>query len=189
MIRVWDPLVRSLHWLLAASVLAAWTSGHGLSRWFDEIHHIAGYLAVFAVVVRTVWGFVGARHARFGQFVRSPRATWVYARQLRARCEPRYIGHNPLGGWMVLVLLVTVACLSLSGFLYTTDWLWGYAWLSDLHATLAWVILGLVLGHVAGVVLMSLRHGENLVAAMLHGRKRAARSGDIDHALHKERQA
>ena len=177
--RVWDGLVRSLHGLLAASVLIAWASGHWTVRWFDEIHHTAGYVAGGVVLIRLLWGFVGGRYARFAQFVRSPRATLVYSRQLLDAREPRYIGHNPLGGWMVLALLATAAGLSLTGILYTTDWLWGYAWLSDLHGALAWLITALVIGHWAGVALSSWRHRENLVAAMLTGRKRPAEQADI----------
>lgn len=176
---VWDRLVRSLHWLLAASVVTAWTSGHWLGRWFDEVHHTAGYVAAGAVALRVAWGLRGGRYARFGQFVRSPRATWAYVRQLRTGTEPRYIGHNPLGGWAVLALLAAAGAASLTGFLYTTDWLWGYEWLSDLHAALAWLLLVLVLGHLSGVLFTSLRHRENLVRAMLSGRKRAADPGDV----------
>lgn len=178
--RVWDRLLRSLHWLLAASIVTAWTSGHWQPRWFDAVHHTAGYVAAAAVLLRLVWGFAGSRYARFAQFVRSPRATLVYAQQLRAGRAPRHIGHNPLGGWMVLALLSTAAALSLSGYLYTTDWLWGYEWLFDLHAALAWLILVLVMGHLAGVALSCWQHRENLVAAMFSGRKRAAEAGDID---------
>lgn len=177
--RVWDVLVRSLHGLLAVSVLIAWASGHGPDRWFDEIHHTAGYLAAGVVLVRLAWGFSASRYARFAQFVRSPRATLLYAQQVRAACEPRYIGHNPLGGWMVLALLATTAASSLSGYLYTTDWLWGYEWLSDLHAALAWLLAALIVGHWAGVALTSWRHRENLAAAMFTGHKRAAERGDI----------
>ena len=178
--KVWDALVRSLHWLLAAAVLTAWASGHWSGRWFDEIHHTAGYVAGAVVLVRLLWGLCGGRYARFSQFVRSPRVTWAYAQQLRTAREPRYIGHNPLGGWMLLALLATAVAVSLTGFLFTTEWLWGYAWLSDLHAALAWLITALVIGHWAGVALTSWRHRENLVAAMLTGRKRPAERTDIE---------
>ena len=177
--RVWDALVRSLHGLLAASVLIAWASGHWSTRWFDEIHDTAGYVAAGVVLLRLLWGFCGSRYARFTQFVRNPSATLAYAQQVRDAREPRYIGHNPLGGWMVLALLATAAAASLTGFLYTTDWLWGYAWLSDLHAALAWLMAALIVGHWAGVALTSWRHRENLAAAMFTGHKRAAERGDI----------
>lgn len=180
LIKVWDRLVRSLHWLLAAAMVTAWTSGHWQPSWFDEVHHGAGYVVAAVVLVRLAWGVVGGRYARLRQFVRGPRPTLAYARQLRAGAEPRYIGHNPLGGWMVLALLLVSAALSLTGYLYTTEWLWGYEWLENLHAALAWVVMVLVIGHLTGVVFTCWRHRENLVAAMISGRKRAAQNGDID---------
>ena len=179
MVRVWDALVRSLHWILAASMLIAWISGHVLERWFDEVHHTAGYIAGGVVLVRVAWGFAGKGHARFASFVRSPRATLAYARQLRAGREHRYIGHNPLGGWMVLALLAVTVLLTLTGMLYISDWLWGYAWLWALHAGLAWLALVLVMGHWAGVGFTSWRHRENLITSMFSGRKRAASQGDV----------
>ncbi|MGC4062022.1 MAG: cytochrome b/b6 domain-containing protein [Aquabacterium sp.] len=180
-VRVWDLPLRSLHWLLALSVITAWASGHWQSsHWFDEIHHTAGYVAVGVVICRLLWGFIGGRYARFAQFVRGPRATLRYAQQVWQGSERRYIGHNPLGACMVVALLLTVAALGLTGFLYTTEWLWGYEWLENLHAALGWLIVVLVPCHVAGVALSSRRHHENLVAAMLDGRKRAAEPGDID---------
>ena len=177
--RVWDGLVRTLHWTLAAAVAVCWISGHWPPRDFDAVHHTAGYVAAAAVALRLAWGLAGSGHARLSQFVRGPRAGLAYARALRAGREPRYIGHNPLGGWMVLALWATAAALSLSGWLFTTDWLWGYQWLSDLHAQLAWFIAALVCCHLCGVALTSWRHRENLVAAMFSGRKRAPAPHDI----------
>jgi cytochrome b len=178
--RVWDPLVRLLHWTQAGAVAACWVSGHWPPDDFDAVHQTAGYVAGAVVALRLVWGFAGSRHARFAQFVRGPRAVLAYARALRAGHEPRHIGHNPLGAWMVLALLGSTATLALSGWLYTSEWLWGYAWLSALHAALAWLIAALVAGHLGGVALTSWRHRENLVATMFSGRKRAPDTGDID---------
>ncbi|WP_168928268.1 cytochrome b/b6 domain-containing protein [Roseateles puraquae] len=179
-IRVWDALVRVLHWTLAAAVATGLISGHWPPSHFDDWHHTAGYVAAAAVVLRLVWGIRGSRYARLSQFVRSPRQVLAYARALRAGDEPRYIGHNPLGGWMVLALWATAAALALTGWLYTTDWLWGYEWLSDLHAGLAWAIVALVTAHLGGVAMTSWRHRENLVGAMFSGAKRAPQPGDID---------
>lgn len=168
MVRVWDPLVRLLHVTLAATVIAVWATGH----WFHPLHHALGYAAAAIVALRLVWGFVGTPHARFADFVRAPAATWRYARQLAAGREPHHLGHNPLGGWMIVALLATVALTSLTGFLYTTDWLWGYGWLEALHAGLAWLLATLVAGHLCGVLVMSIRDRENLAAAMITGHKR-----------------
>ncbi len=74
---------------------------------------------------------------------------------------------------MVLALLATLSALCLSGWLFTTDWLWGYAWLSNTHAVLGWLLVGLVALHLVGVVVTSWHQRENLVRAMIDGRKRA----------------
>lgn len=182
-IHVWDVPVRLLHWTLAGAVATCWITGHWPPRHFDDWHHIAGYMAGAAVLLRLAWSVAGrasSPYARLAQFVRSPREVLAYTRELRAGRERRYIGHNPLGGWMVLALWATAFALALTGWLYTTDWLWGYEWLSDLHAWLAWGIVALVGGHLSGVVFTSWRHRENLVAAMFSGAKRAPEGDDID---------
>lgn len=179
-IRVWDGLVRTLHWTLAGAVATAWISGHWPPTDFEAVHHTAGYVALAAVVLRLGWGFVGSRHARLAQFLRGPRAVLAYARTLRAGREPRYVGHNPLGGWMALTLWLCAAAVAATGWLYTTEWLWGYAWLETLHSALGWLIAALVGTHLGGVVMTSRRHRENLVGAMFSGRKRAPEGDDVD---------
>ena len=86
----------------------------------------------------------------------------------------RHLGHNPLGGWMIVLLLIVIALVGLSGWLYTTDRYWGVEWVGELHEALADALLVLIALHVGGVALASYRHRENLFAAMLHGRKRPA---------------
>ena len=166
-VRVWDPLQRLMHWSLVLAVAAAWLSTMVL---FDS-HEAAGWAALAIVLLRMLWGFVGSRYARFSEFVRSPHATLCYVRALRRHAEPHYVGHNPLGGWMVLALLGCVAGLGLTGWLYTTDALWGNAVVDYTHQTLAWLLLALIALHVAGVFFTGRRHRENLVAAMITGRK------------------
>jgi cytochrome b len=171
-VKVWDPLVRIGHWTLVAATVGAWLT-HG--KW----HEWLGYAVLAVVAVRIVWGFVGASYARFAQFVPPPAATLGYGKQVLAGHEPRHIGHNPLGGWMIVMLLTTITGICITGWLYTTDKFWGIAWVEDLHTGLTNVLIALVALHIAGVIFSSLRHGENLVAAMVHGRKRAPRDGDI----------
>lgn len=166
-IRVWDPLVRVLHWSLVLTVAAAWLTRHSPGRW----HEWLGYATLAIVAARTAWGFLGSGHARFADFVRSFPATTGYARDVIARREARHLGHNPLGGWMVLALLVMVALVGFTGWLYTTDRFWGVPWVEELHETLSDALFAFVALHIAGVVFTSVRHRENLVAAMLHGRK------------------
>lgn len=175
-VRVWDPLVRIVHWSLAIAVVLGWvTTIPALGAWHVEV----GYAALALVVVRIVWGFVGPRTARFAPFVRSPRATWAYARRVvRGRAE-RHLGHNPLGAWMVLALFSCVVGLAATGWLYSTDEFWGDRTVERIHVDFAWAIVALAALHVAGVVVTGIVHRENLVAAMLHGRKREAAEGDV----------
>jgi len=173
---VWDPLVRILHWSLAVAVAFGWATTFWLGGW----HRAVGWTALAIVVVRVVWGFIGPRRARFASFVRGPSATTRYARHVLAGDEPRHVGHNPLGGWMIVALLVVVVALAFTGWLYGTERFWGDETVELVHLGLAWAIVALVAGHVAGVVAVALRHRENLVAAMFDGRKRAPRDDDID---------
>lgn len=167
-IRVWDPLIRLCHWSLVTAVTLAWISHEGWGVW----HEWFGYAVLAVLAVRIPWGFIGPREARFSAFLASPGATLAYAKRVLAGNEERHLGHNPLGGWMIVLLMVTLLGVGASGWLYTTDEYWGVAWVEHLHEGLANFLLLLIALHVAGVIFTSWRHRENLVAAMFHGRKR-----------------
>lgn len=167
--------MRLLHWSLALLVALAWYTSSSLGPWHERL----GYGTVMITLARTVWGLAGSRYARFQQFVHGSQETRHYLLAVMAGRAPRYLGHNPLGGWMVVALLSCVASLGLTGWLSTTDWLWGYAWLANLHAALGWLLMGLVALHVAGVVFTSWQHRENLVKAMLTGDKPPPKEGDV----------
>lgn len=169
MVRVWDPFVRIFHWSLAALFVLAFATGDE-SEW---LHLTAGYSIAGLLLLRAVWGFVGPAHARFGDFVRSPQAVLAYLRQTIRMRAPRYLGHNPAGGVMVLALMATLAAISVTGFMMTTDAFWGSEWVENLHKAFVYAALVLVALHVAGVLFASIEHGENLVKAMVTGRKRA----------------
>jgi len=168
--RVWDPAQRILHWGLVVAVALAWWAGEER----PSLHIAAGYVVIAIVVARTAWGLFGSRYARFSDFVHGPRAVFDYARQIARRREQRYLGHNPLGGWMIVALLLCLAVVCASGLLYTTDYFWGMGWLEQTHRISAWMLVALIGLHLAGVIFTSLRHGENLVRAMFSGRKRIA---------------
>ncbi len=167
-VRVWDLLVRVLHWSLVAAVIGAWLTREGE----DPRHLQIGYAVLAIVALRIVWGFAGPRYARFIDFVRSPRATAEYLGKLVLHREPHYVGHNPLGGWMILMLLATTAGICISGWLYTTDRFWGVAWVGELHEFLTDALIVFVVLHVAGVIFTSIRQRENLVTAMITGTKK-----------------
>ena len=159
--------MRLLHWLLVASIAGAWWT----SSRIGPVHEWFGYGAAGVVSARLLWSRFGNAYARFGQFVRSPRATLSYLRQIAAGSAPRYLGHNPAGGAMVVALLACVALVALSGWATTTDLLWGYAWPVQLHNALAWLLVGLIALHLGGVLLASWQHRDNLVKAMVTGKK------------------
>jgi cytochrome b len=174
-VNVWDPLVRLSHWSLVVAFFAAqFFTDEG-----DPPHEIAGYVALGLVAMRTVWGFVGTPHARFAAFVPSPRRLFRYLGDMRAGREARHIGHNPAGGAMIVALLTLIAATSVSGWMLTTDTFWGAGWVENLHKFFAWGTLVLVAAHVMGVAHASVRHRENLVIAMISGRKRV-RQSDVD---------
>ncbi len=169
-VKIWDPLVRVFHWSLATLFLAAYVTGEDAG----QVHIAAGYAIAGLIALRVVWGFVGPRHARFSNFVRSPREVLGYLRDVAKFRAPRYLGHNPAGGAMIIALLVMLAGTAVTGYMMTTDAFWGAKWVEEVHETFASLTVGLVFFHVLGVLLSSFLHGENLVKSMITGRKRAS---------------
>lgn len=112
-VRVWDPLVRIFHWGLVGAVALAWLTADEL----DRLHEIAGYIVAGLVAFRLVWGLVGSRHARFARFVKRPRDTLAYLRDMIRGRERRYLGHNPAGAAMIVAMLVTLSGTAFTGWL------------------------------------------------------------------------
>lgn len=180
-IRVWDPLVRFFHWSLVTAFFIAYITEDDLLT----VHSWAGYLILTLLLIRLVWGFIGTRYARFSDFIYSPRNIIQFLKdtvRLRAR---RYLGHNPAGGAMVMILLFSLLLTTISGVLLlgaeeqagpVAHWFtqsagfWGDV-LEELHEFFANFTLLLVFVHVIGVIVESLIHKENLVSAMLTGFK------------------
>ncbi|WP_422022339.1 cytochrome b/b6 domain-containing protein [Pyruvatibacter mobilis] len=174
-VKVWDPLVRLFHWSLVVSFAVAWLTA---DEW-DVLHEWAGYAAAALIGFRLLWGLAGPRYARFRQFIRPPHAALDYIRASIRGDEPRYVGHNPAGAMMIVGLIVAMAGTALTGWMYTLDAFWGVEWVEETHELLANLMLIMVGVHVAGVILASLRHKENLVRAMINGRKRAPKTSDM----------
>ena len=201
-VRVWDPLLRIFHWGLVAAFTVAWLTA---DEW-QTTHEVAGYTVAGLVAFRLVWGLVGNRYARFTQFLKGPGKTLAYIGDMVRGRERRYLGHNPAGAAMVVSLLVTLSGSAFTGWLMEDETrvamlpampsIVAPAWadddegaqgqrgdsedaLEEVHETLANLTLLLVALHVAGVVLASFRHHENLPRAMVTGDKRAPGSGDI----------
>jgi cytochrome b len=157
---------------LAASMVAAFATREASGRWGPITgHEWTGYMALFAAALRMWLGFFGSGRWRFRDFVVGPAATVRYAQDVLQRREARFLGHNPLGAWMIIALLADAMLCGLTGWLSTTDRFWGVAWVGNLHDWFGHALLPLLALHVAGVAFTSWRHRENLLAAMVHGKK------------------
>lgn len=167
-IKVWDIAVRVFHWSLVGAMAYEFLAEEGTA-----FHNGVGYFILALIGVRVVWGFIGSKHARFADFVTSPVTTARYVLDILRGHPRRYIGHNPAGALMVLALIVMVTATAGSGWAMTTDALWGQEWIEDLHEGLANATLVLIGLHVLGVIMASWQHRENLVKAMITGRKDA----------------
>ncbi len=181
---VWDAFVRLFHWSLVASITIAAVTGFLLGPSWIPVHIVAASFAALLVVGRIIWGFVGGRFARFSGFVTGPVRLLAYTRDVLAGREARFIGHNPLGGAMVVAILALILAAALSGwaFLGAGAKLGPFAffvpyadspWLAEIHEAVAFAILALVALHVAGVFFTGKRENENLVRAMITGEKEA----------------
>ena len=171
-IAVWDLPLRMTHWSLAVAVPLAWLT----ANIFDRVHEIAGYVALALVVFRVVWGFAGSYHARFASFLRRPSIVLRYIWRLVARGRTgRYLGHNPAGAAMAVALLLLTAVSCISGWMQITERWFGIDWVEQLHTWSSHAVLVLAVVHVLGVLLMCALQRENLVMAMVTGRKRARR--------------
>lgn len=180
--KVWDPLVRIFHWLLVLAFTIAYLTE---DEWMT-VHVWAGYTIIGLLVFRVIWGFIGPRHARFADFIYRPGTVLHYMRDSLHLRAKRYLGHNPLGGMMVLALLVFLILTTLSGlFAYAVDeqagplagiapslsFLSGEAW-EEMHEFFANFTLFLVFFHILGVLMESFIHRENLIKSMITGQKR-----------------
>lgn len=179
--RVWDAPTRIVHWLLVASVAFSW--------WSAEAHHLdwhraSGLFVLLLLLFRLIWGFAGSDTARFAKFVRGPAATWRYARTLPGRAAEAAVGHNPLGGWsIVAMLLALIAQVGLGLFAVDEDGLESGP-LSDLvsyeagrqaahlhHASFD-ILLVLIGLHVAAILFYALYKRRDLIGPMITGRAR-----------------
>jgi cytochrome b len=187
-IAVWDPFVRVFHWLLVAALALALATSLLLPPTWIDAHVIAGSSAAALVVARIIWGFLGPAPARFASFVRGPQTLLRHLDELRHGAGERHLGHNPLGSAMILVLLATVLAVAASGTValggalksgplaFATSFAAGST-ARHLHSLLAYGLLILIGLHVAGAIFESRRTSENLVKAMVSGRKEL-RAGD-----------
>jgi cytochrome b len=162
---VWDAAVRLLHWLLAGLVLFAYFIEDD-GGW---VHRTIGYVAVGAVCSRLLWAGLCEGANGFAALRPSLRKTLAYGRD----GAPRTVAHDPFGLWMVWLLWLLVLLLGLTGWMTRLDAFWGDETVHDVHFWLAQVLIAAVPAHIVGVAIMGWRWRENLVLAMITGKKRS----------------
>ena len=210
-VKVWDILVRIFHWSLVITFVIAYITSEEENIW----HIYSGYAVLGLITFRVLWGIIGTRYARFSDFIYSPGSVFKYIKALKDRNPERYIGHNPAGGWMIIVMLVCLFVVTISGLkVYAIEEGRGpfagitidhdiikdaYAdryeddddtgrrygrhdekenekeeefW-EEIHEISTNIMLFLIFLHIAGVVVSSKLHNENLVKAMITGKKNA----------------
>ena len=190
-IRVWDGAIRFFHWSLVLLFVLAYLTGEDESL----LHIYAGYGILGLILFRLIWGIIGSHYARFSQFVVGSRHLAAYVRSLLHGRPKHYTGHNPLGGWMVLALLISLSFTTWTGLeLYGAQGKGPMAesthlvlptaqadsdahknsrseWWEEVHEFFANLTVLLIVIHIGGVVLSSRLHNENLVRAMVTGYK------------------
>jgi len=186
-VKVWDVFVRIFHWTLVGAFAVAFLTEDD----FLTLHSWAGYTVFALVLLRIVWGFVGTHYARFSTFVFGPKAVRDYLKETLRQRATRYLGHNPAGGAMIVALLVSLLVTCFTGVMVygvaenagpLASWLGGLGeargeLFEEIHEFFANFTLLLVVVHVGGVVVESVLHRENLVRAMIDGKKRTASPG------------
>ncbi|MDO8703533.1 MAG: cytochrome b/b6 domain-containing protein [Sulfuricaulis sp.] len=166
-ILVWDVPTRVFHWLLAGSFAGAFLTAE--SERFRDVHVLLGYTMLGLIGFRLVWGLVGTRYARFSAFAFGPSKVAAYLKSLLTGSPQHYVGHNPAGSWVIYGLLLLGLLSGATGYAVYNQT--GGEWLEGLHEGAANTMLALVAVHVAGVLVSSLLHRENLVRAMINGYK------------------
>lgn len=166
-ILVWDLPVRLGHWLLVACFALAWLTGE--SEEWRLVHVFAGAAMVGIALFRIVWGLVGSRYALFADFVRRPPKALSYLKSLLTPKPEHHTGHNPAGGYAIVLLLGLILLSGASGWLNYQEI--GGEWLEELHEVAVHAMLLVVAIHLGGVIVGGWAHRENLVRPMITGTK------------------
>lgn len=184
-IKVWDLPTRIFHWsMVLLMALLWWSADIGEMQW----HQIFAYSLLILMVFRLLWGFIGSHTARFSHFVHHPKVVIDYLKEVRTRGVFTTLGHNPMGGYMVIVLIAVISLQLVTGLFATDDIftegpLYGNvssgtgAFLTWLHKMNFKLILLLSVIHILAVIVHAIK-GDKLVGAMFNGYKKIPR-GEI----------
>lgn len=205
LVKVWDIFVRIFHWTLVSSMIGMYLSAESLRN----LHVNLGHFVIILVLSRILWGFIGTKHARFSDFIYSSSEIYIYLKGLIKGAPKHYVGHNPAGGLMIIVMLFSLLLTTLTGLkavglegrglLADSNFIMvslAYAdrdknhdkfdhhskelhtkgekesfW-EEIHEVLTSFMILLIIGHIGGVIVSSWVHKENLVLAMITGKKK-----------------
>ena len=179
-VKVWDLPTRLFHWMLVTLMIAQWLTAQSSSAM--DYHLWGGYAVLTLVLFRLIWGVVGSETARFTGFVRGPNAALDYVKALLRGETPLYLGHNPMGGWSIVAMLVLLLIQAGTGLFANDDILiegplysWvskGVSdWLTTIHKLNFNLLLAVIAVHISAVLFYLLVKRENLIHPMLSGRK------------------
>jgi cytochrome b len=191
-VKVWDRFLRFFHWSLVLCFATSFISGEVHA---STIHELVGYVLCLLLAARVYWGFKGGEYARFRAFMFPISEALTYLRSMLKGNPRHYYGHNPAGALMVFTMLGLLAVIFVSGFLSlgTIDFEGPLVFLANrvsdemsyafrhLHEFLTHAALVLVVLHLLGVLVGSIQHKENLVRAMLTGKKTPPSQSGSDH--------
>lgn len=180
-VQVWDIATRIFHWSLVIFVCINLFLVDPEGGTATIVHFISGFVIFGLLIFRLFWGFVGSEYSRFADFIYSPSKTIAYGRQLLRRRPGHYPGHNPLGGWMIVFLLIILMAMVGTGLFASTRHAAGplahlvtapqSATAGLVHSVLSNVLIALIIGHIAGVAFDWIITRENLIRSMFTGRK------------------
>lgn len=174
-VKVWDIWVRFTHWVVAAGIVANLAITEEGSLW----HEYVGYTVVGLVIARLIWGVIGTKYARFSNFFPTPSRIKAHLHSFKVQPKTdAHLGHNPFGALMMFALWGVILGLGISGYMMSTDAFWGVEWLGELHEVLATSLYVLVPIHILSAIVMSKLQKQNLIKAMITGKKTTTHSTD-----------
>ncbi len=187
-VMVWDLPLRLFHWAMVGVVAVAGVTGFLAPEWWLDVHVLAGYALATLLVFRAVWGFAGSTYSKFRSFPLKSDGVFHHLRSLLHKKSPDHVGHNPLGAWMIVILLVVLVTLVISGLVvlggqenlgplaFVTTFSMGKI-AEDIHEIAAWALVGAVVVHLLGVSVETRLFHHPVLSAMITGKKKIAGSG------------
>lgn len=170
MILVWDLFIRIFHWCLVVIVISnQWLNEEG-----DPIHQWLGYIACGLIGIRFFWGFYSkSPYARWSAFFPTPSRMWNYLKLFIKGKDPHMKTHNPLAASVMILMMLLILGLGITGFMTDMDRFFGEDWVVDLHTLLANSLIFLAAIHLCGIFFEIFRRKENIIASMIHGKKKS----------------